>query len=194
MTEVEAMRSNMVKMEAEQAAMVAEVEAQIEHALQSMMMSESDPDDHDIEVVVSPRTSRPSSRRSSITSGGGSRALRSFGTESTLAEDMEAEEDVPEKQQTGANPEDVEPKKLKRFSATQHDAPGDGMNNVDENISERSDRISRKVLEIQQKVGFFWPIRLSRVRHLIIFFFSLRTRLRLMLISKSLRRVIKILP
>ena len=152
------MRLNMVKMEAEQAAMVAEVEAQIEQALQSMVMSESEPDDHDIEAVISPRTSRPSSRRSSTTSGGGSRALRSFGTESTLAEDIEAEaeESVPDKQrQADQNVEencDPEPKKMKRFSATQHDAPGDGMNNVDENISERSDRISRKVLEIQQKV------------------------------------------
>ena len=159
------MRSNMVKMEAEQAAMVAEVEAQIERALQSMMMSESEPDDHDIEAIISPRTSRPSSRRSSVTSGGGSRALRSFGTESTLAEDIEAEEaeagagaepSVPDKQQHGdqkvEEKEELEPKKMKRFSATQQDAPGDGMNNVDENISERSDRISRKVLEIQQKV------------------------------------------
>jgi EEF1A N-terminal glycine/lysine methyltransferase len=154
------MRTNIVRMEAEQAAMVAEVEAQIERALQSMIMSESDPDDHDIEVIVSPHTSRPSSRRSSVTSGSGSRALRSFGTESTLAEDIEAEAEpsVPEKQkqtQAEQNPEekaDAEPKKLKRFSATQHDAPGDGMNTVDENISERSDRISRKVLEIQQKV------------------------------------------
>ena len=157
MTEVEAMRTNMVKMEAEQAAMVAEVEAQIEHALQSMMMSESDPDDHDI-AIISPRTSRPSSRRSSVTSGGGSRALRSFGTESTLAEDVEAEESIPDKQQQADQNSDekvdTEPTKIKRFSATQHDAPGDGMNNVDENISERSDRISRKVLEIQQKVRF----------------------------------------
>jgi hypothetical protein len=86
-TEVEAMRTNIVRMEAEQAAMVAEVEAQIERALQSMILSESDPDDHDIEVIISPRTSRPTSRRSSVTSGSGSRALRSFGTESTLAED-----------------------------------------------------------------------------------------------------------
>ncbi|KAF8591827.1 hypothetical protein K439DRAFT_1325868 [Ramaria rubella] len=161
--ELEEMRQNMIKMEDERSAMVAEVEAQIERALQSMMMSESEPEnvhDEELEGPISPRTSRPSSRRSSVTSGSGSRALRSFGTETTLAEDVEAEAEGDHPDADKLSPDDAakrgedhEIKKLKRFSATQRDSPGDGMNAVDENISERSDRISRKVLEIQQKAN-----------------------------------------
>ena len=153
MSELEDMRTNMEKMEEERAAMVAEVEAQIERALHSMIMSDPEPDDPELEDVASPRTSHPTSRRSSVTSG--PRALRSFGTETTLAEDAEAEaEAAASDKQTREQEEllDVEPKKLKRFSATQRDSPGDGMDAVDEGISEKSDRISRKVLEIQQKV------------------------------------------
>jgi hypothetical protein len=149
--------------------MVAEVEAQIERALQSMMVSESDPDDHEPDGGMSPRPSRPSSRRSSVTSGTGARHIRSLGTNSILAEDTEAEaaeasdaqkekEKEKEKEKTDVeneekkDGEEVEPTKLKRFSATQRDMPGDGIYAVDQNISERSDRISRKVMEIQQKV------------------------------------------
>ncbi|KAF8516154.1 DENN domain-containing protein [Hysterangium stoloniferum] len=161
--ELDDMRMNMAKMEEERAAMVAEVEAQIERALQSMMVSESEPDDHEPDGGMSPRPSRPSSRRSSVTSGTGARALRSFDTNTTLAENPEAEaaealEAEKEKEKTDVetetkkDAEEVEPTKLKRFSATQRDMPGDGIYAVDENISERSDRISRKVMEIQQKL------------------------------------------
>lgn len=176
--ELEQMRQNMIKMEEERAAMMAEVEAQIERALQSMMVSESEPEDQDrLLSFTSPRHSRPSSRRSSITSANGSRPPRSFGANAPLTEDTEGEEAAAEEgkkstaNRNGNNAEtdkdksntekdsdkdkeqkgEVEPKKLKRFSATR-EHPGDSIYAVDENISERSDRISRKVLEIQQKV------------------------------------------
>jgi len=164
------MRLNMARMEEERAAMVAEVEAQIERALQSMMISESEPEDRDMMVY-----SRPTSRRSSVTSasGAGGRGLRSFG--STLVEEREAEEEaareeerreekvrafVEEKERAekeakekASEGEKEEPKKLKRFSATQRDSRIDGMMAVDENITDKSDKISKKVMEIQQKVG-----------------------------------------
>jgi hypothetical protein len=45
------------------------------------------------------------------------------------------------------------PTKVKRFSAsTGTEGQQDGMTAVDEGISERSDRIAQKVLQIQQKV------------------------------------------
>ncbi|KIJ26929.1 hypothetical protein M422DRAFT_191607 [Sphaerobolus stellatus SS14] len=165
MLELEEMRQNMARMEDERAAMVAEVEAQIERALQSMIISESEPEDPN--MVYSPRHSRPSSRRSSVTSASGGRMLRSFGTGSTLAEDREAEEAATAEEESGREYEkeeeykdgkdgknkdelEVEPKKLKRFSAPNRD---EGMITVDENITERSDKISKKVMEIQAKVG-----------------------------------------
>lgn len=179
--ELEQMRQNMIRMEEERAAMMAEVEAQIERALQSMMVSESEPEDQDrLLSYTSPRHSRPSSRRSSINSANGSRPPRSFGVSGPLTEDVEAEEEAAagdnklqagktdsekdkflkatgkEKEQEKKEKEqetEVEPKKLKRFSATR-ELPGDSIYAVDENISERSDRISRKVMEIQQKVFF----------------------------------------
>ncbi|GJJ09686.1 hypothetical protein Clacol_003910 [Clathrus columnatus] len=165
--ELEQMRQHMVKMEEERAAMMAEVEAQIERALQSMMVSESEPEDQDrVLSFTSPRPSRPSSRRSSVNSASGPRPSRRLGADGPLPEDVEAEEEAtqykphkskddekerPSKEKEKENEEEIEPKKLKRFSATR-DLPGDSIYAVDENISERSDRISRKVLEIQQKL------------------------------------------
>lgn len=157
LVELEEMRSSMARMEEERAAMVAEVEAQIERALQSMVFSESETDDHDPNLTSSPRPSRPSSRRSSVTSAsGGGRGLRSFGTGSTLTEDVEAEEAAVAESKEESEKEKVvavEPIKLKRFSATQRDMQADVMITVDENITERSDKISKKVMEIQQKVS-----------------------------------------
>ncbi|KAI6133068.1 AEX-3 domain-containing protein [Pisolithus croceorrhizus] len=46
----------------------------------------------------------------------------------------------------------VSPTRKKRFSATQEETVQDGMTAVDEGISERSDRIAQKVLQIQQKL------------------------------------------
>jgi nicotinamide N-methyltransferase len=113
-------------------------------------------------------SSRPDSRASSVsrsrrTSDTAKRPLRSFGTESTLAESYEEDEVeriVPKQldRETGTIPEAEEeetpasPNRKKRFSASETDLPQDGMNAVDEGISQKSDRIAQKVLEIQQKV------------------------------------------
>ncbi|CAA7265804.1 unnamed protein product [Cyclocybe aegerita] len=163
MLELERMRETMERMEQERAEMVAEVEAQIERALASMTVGIDDSDYG---------SSRPQSRLSNASGSlsrrpsdaAKSRHLRSFGTESTLAEsygeDIETiEEDDSEKpvRETGTIVEDDEEEqqtatKKKRFSASEMDAPQDGMNAVDEGISQKSDKIAQKVLEIQQKL------------------------------------------
>ncbi|KAJ7786304.1 hypothetical protein B0H16DRAFT_1489998 [Mycena metata] len=144
--ELERMRETMERMEQERAEMVAEVEAQIERALASM--------------------ARPGSRatsRSRRTSDATKRPLRSFGTESTLAESYEAADLDMEHvkkldRETDTIPEGEEedlpasPNRKKRFSASETDMPQDGMNAVDEGISQKSDRIAQKVLQIQQKL------------------------------------------
>lgn len=157
MLELERMKETMDKMEQERAEMVAEVEAQIERALASMAV-ELDDSDYG--------SSRPHSRLSNASGtlsrrpsdAAKSRHLRSFETESTLAEsngeDMENEKAGRE---TGTIVEDEEEEpsvtKKKRFSASDVDIPQDGMNAVDEGISQKSDKIAQKVLEIQQKAG-----------------------------------------
>jgi nicotinamide N-methyltransferase len=160
------MKETMEKMELERAEMVAEVEAQIEMALASMAV---DVDDSDEGGTGSHTGSRPHSRLSSTsgqqrsrrTSDAGKRVLRSFGTESTLAESyVDGKDDAlvgRSERGTGTIVEDDEesapsPKK-KRFSATEVDMPQDGMNAVDEGISQKTDRIAQKVFEIQQKVS-----------------------------------------
>lgn len=169
------MRETMERMEQERAEMVAEVEAQIERALASMAV---DVDESDYGGEFS---SRPGSRMSaSARSVNGSRSrrtsdavkdgsqennasrLRSFGTESTLAEAYERGMDdtlvaaskseretdtITEEEETPVSPT------KKRFSATQSEVVQDGMMAVDEGISERSDKIAQKVLQIQQKVS-----------------------------------------
>ena len=159
--ELERMRETMERMEQERAEMIAEVEAQIERALASMAV---DMDDSDY------GGSRPSSRLSSRSapsalhrSGSRPRPLRSFSTESTLTDLYAAgngREDVGTKSHRTATVEEVEEpsedpdlsKRRKRFSATQLDAPQDGMSAVDEGISQKSDSIAQKVLDIQRKV------------------------------------------
>lgn len=157
------MRETMERMEQERAEMVAEVEAQIERALASMAV-ELDDSDYG--------SSRPQSRLSNVSGTRSRRAsdaskarhLRSFGTESTLAEsyaeDIEAVEEEEETTETIlretstiAEDEEEEPTtKKKRFSASELEVPQDGMIAVDEGISQKSDKIAQKVLEIQQKV------------------------------------------
>lgn len=168
--ELQKMRDTMDNMEQERAEMVAEVEAQIEKALASMAVdiddSDEDDDSRSASRVSSPsigRISRPNSRtsRSRRTSDAGSRKqLRSFGTESTLVETYEtmreeaqgklelAKEDVIEEEDEALQ----SPTKNNRFSSSGGDGQQDGMTAVDEGISERSDRIAAKVLQIQQKV------------------------------------------
>lgn len=174
--ELEQMRETMEKMEEERAEMIAEVEAQIERALAHMAV---DVDDSDY------GGSRPSSRMSSRSapsapshrrgSDARSRPLRSFSTESTLAEsysggDMrdeftlkperatgtvleepeEEEERADEVEREKAQLEKERQKKQKRFSAAEMEQ--DGMKAVDEGISQKSDKIAQKVLQIQRKV------------------------------------------
>nr|GAT44186.1 predicted protein [Mycena chlorophos] len=159
MAELERMRETMEKMEQERAEMVAEVEAQIERALASMAV--------DIESDYG--SSRPSSRASSLPSSRATsrsrrgsetkRPLRSFSTDSTLADEYQASAVVskPLDRETQTIPEAEEEEipaspRSKRFSVTDVDAQQDGMIAVDESISLKSDRIAQKVLEIQQKL------------------------------------------
>ena len=162
------MREQMEQMEDERAQMIAEVEAQIERALAHMAV---DVDDSDY------GGSRPSSRMSSRSApstyrrasdagrGPQPRMLRSFSTESTLAESFANGDDLVKTERvTGTVLEEDEPedssgaevdktKKKKRFSAVD-DPLRDGMNAVDEGISQKSDKIALKVLQIQRKVSF----------------------------------------
>lgn len=161
------MKDAMDTMELERADMIAEVEAQIERALASMAVGVDDSD----------YGSRPSSRLSNASSAprsrrpsdaGKSRHLRSFGTESTLAESYEGGELrgpilAPTERANGTIQEDQEEdedgtdtaeiKRKKRFSASEVDAPQDGMVAVDQGITEKSDKIAQKVFEIQAKVS-----------------------------------------
>ncbi|CDO71579.1 hypothetical protein BN946_scf184911.g49 [Trametes cinnabarina] len=168
--ELEQMRQTMEKMEEERAEMIAEVEAQIERALAHMAV---DVDDSDY------GGSRPSSRLSSRSapsairrgdSRSRSRPLRSFSTESTLAEsyaggasgDLRDGFAMQPERPTGTVLEDPEAeaeedvekvqKAKKRFSAADMDAQQDGMKAVDEGISQKSDKIAQKVLQIQRKL------------------------------------------
>jgi EEF1A N-terminal glycine/lysine methyltransferase len=164
------MRETMDFMEQERAEMVAEVEAQIEKALASMAVDIDDSDEYDSQPGSrassrsASRISRPNSRtsRSRRTSDAGMRVkqLRSFGTESTLVEsydamreeahaklDLAKEEVIEEEDEAPASPT-----RKKRFSSSGAEGQPDGMTAVDEGISERSDRIAQKVLQIQQKV------------------------------------------
>ncbi|KAH9849744.1 AEX-3 domain-containing protein [Lenzites betulinus] len=169
--ELEDMRTTMEKMEEERAEMIAEVEAQIERALAHMAV---DVDDSDY------GGSRPSSRMSSRSAPAPRRPLRSFGTESTLAEAYSAGDlreeftlkperatgtllEQPEEEERAAaategereqreKEQDEKEKKKKRFSAADMDAQQDGMKAVDEGISQKSDKIAQKVLQIQRKL------------------------------------------
>jgi hypothetical protein len=164
MLELSRMKETMDRMEEERAEMVAEVEAQIERALASMAV---DIDESDY------GGSRSSSRLSSASAPSRSRRasdaakahhLRSFGTESTLAEAYdEGDEESPQGNKSEMTTETIQeddeedlpstPSRKKRFSASEVDAPQDGMNAVDEGISQKSEKIAQKVLQIEQKVS-----------------------------------------
>ncbi|KAF9453813.1 hypothetical protein P691DRAFT_755175 [Macrolepiota fuliginosa MF-IS2] len=156
--ELSRMKDTMEKMEIERAEMVAEVEAQIERALASMAVDieESDYAASRPQSRLS-STSRPQSRRPSD-AGAKNKALRSFATDSTLAEKLEeGEADNAEATKKELIPEEPEsepspPPRKKRFSASEVDMPQDGMSAVDEGISFKSDKIAQKVMEIQQKL------------------------------------------
>lgn len=136
--ELKQMREAMEKMEEERAEMMAEVEAQIERALQSMNADDIEVDESDY------AGSRPASRAS-----GAPRSRRASdaqappaGTDPALAEsykELKKEQTTEEK-----------PKNQRRFSAALPDQ--DGMAAVDEGITDKSDKIAQKVLQIQRKV------------------------------------------
>ncbi|KDQ05918.1 hypothetical protein BOTBODRAFT_122115 [Botryobasidium botryosum FD-172 SS1] len=166
MIELERMRVNMDEMERERAQMVAEVEAQIEKALQSMAFSDglSISDSSRPGSVFSTRPNSPS-----VNSVG--RPVRSIGTASTLAGDEdvksgdEKERHLIEMMEdtTAVHPAgDGEPLtevRLRKFSATHMDAAADGLKGMDHGITEKSDQVAQKVLQIQQKVrspSFVW--------------------------------------
>ncbi|KIK70981.1 hypothetical protein GYMLUDRAFT_185209 [Collybiopsis luxurians FD-317 M1] len=161
LAELATMKETMEAMELERADMIAEVEAQIERALASMAVGVDESDYG---------SSRPSSRlsnASSTRSRGPSdaskpRNLRSYGTESTLAESYRGDGPIlaPTERANGTIQEDVEEEenanvevlKKKRFSASDVDPPQDGMGAVDDKITERSDKVTEKILEIQTKL------------------------------------------
>jgi EEF1A N-terminal glycine/lysine methyltransferase len=164
------MRDTMEIMEQERAEMVAEVEAQIEKALASMAVDIDDSDEYDSQPGSrassrsANRISRPNSRasRSRRTSDAAQRMkqIRSFGTESTLVESYDAMREETQAKLDLSKEEVIEEEEdemldsptKKRFSAPGNEGQPDGMTAVDEGISERSDRIAQKVLQIQQKV------------------------------------------
>jgi len=171
-TELQRMREQMEQMEEERAQMVAEVEAQIESALASMADGIVDAEDGSVysdedaprsESHLSDQPSRPQSRVSthSTKSRGRSKSrqsrLRSFATDSTLADSYnEAVSSGQLERQTDTIQESNEeeaanlsPRK-KRFSNSE--IAQDGMAAVDAGISQKSDNIAQKVLEIQQKL------------------------------------------
>ncbi|TRM66313.1 AEX-3 domain-containing protein [Schizophyllum amplum] len=164
MVELEQMRETMERMELERAEMVAEVEAQIERALASMAV-DIDDSEYGSERTHSRLSSRPGSRMSSraqspLSPRSSGRHLRSFPTESTLAEHYgegapeghngvtPIKEDREEEEDSGTHDEEAR-EKAKRFSATKDEL---GMQAVDEGIALKSEGIAKKVLEIQQKV------------------------------------------
>ncbi|KAL4243513.1 DENN domain-containing protein [Abortiporus biennis] len=159
--ELERMREQMVKMEDERAEMIAEVEAQIERALASMAV---DMEESDFESRPGSRMSSrsaPSTLRRPSDGSVRQRPLRSFSTESTLAESYQGDRDevltkTDIRSSTVPEEEEEDPvasaKKKKRFSASRADLPQDGMNAVDEGISLQSDRIAQKVWQIQRKL------------------------------------------
>jgi EEF1A N-terminal glycine/lysine methyltransferase len=163
--ELENMRSTMARMEQEREDMMAEVEAQIELALTSMTANlDLDDDDDDNygsrpQSVMSSR-SRPRSRRPSDAMSAGTH-LRSIATDSTLAEAYkELDQDAARRKlgstlvEENEEEEPPSPVQMRRFSISEPDLSQDGgMRTMDEGISEKSDKIAEKVMQIQQKVG-----------------------------------------
>lgn len=165
---MENMREQMEKMEEERADMIAEVEAQIERALASMAVGVDASDDELQYDGASDAASatRGRSRKSSLAKKSSKRHLRSFPTDTTLAEAVPAVPSIRKSDDTMSNKDKVNETVIeeekeedvilqsptkKRFSAHIEDG-NDGMKAVDEGISEKSDRIAQKVLQIQQKV------------------------------------------
>lgn len=145
-TELERMRAEIERMESERASMIAEVEAQIERALSSMAFSETESD------IGAGGGSRASSRRPSFRAG--SAAGSAFGDvrDESIAEedgDVDAVAVETSKHESAVKKEDGA--KVQNFDGTAA-LPDGNMNAVDMGITEKSERIARKVLAIQEKV------------------------------------------
>jgi nicotinamide N-methyltransferase len=179
LTELEQMREAMVKMEQERLEMVAEVEAQIERALLSMQV-DMDDDESDYESRSGSRMSTRSGARTPHTGGARTpnrkhsdasyQGHRSHsGTESTLVdyENREPETIIPVvDRSTDIIEEEEEPPlspNKKRFSAYEEiiNTHQDAMVAVDQGITEKSDRIAQKVLQIQKKVSYLGSVSLA---------------------------------
>lgn len=173
--DMENMRSEMEKMEEERAEMIAEVEAQIESALASMAVgvdvSDEDGQYDGASDAASAKSRGPRSRKGSIAKQPSKRHLRTFPTDTTLAEPVPAVPSLNKLDETASKVETVAEEKgeeppesptKKRFSAHAEDG-NDGMKAVDEGISERSDRIAQKVLQIQQKVRVELPLVVASI-------------------------------
>ncbi|EJD47768.1 hypothetical protein AURDEDRAFT_113372 [Auricularia subglabra TFB-10046 SS5] len=147
--ELEKMRQEIERMEGERAAMIQEVEAQIERALASMAFSETESD-----IGGSPSQSssrRPSFARAASATGSAFGDVRS----ESIAE--ETDDGEPLETPTSRKPvEEKEKEKETKVEAQNFDGsaamPDSNMSAVDMGITEKSDRIARKVLAIQEKL------------------------------------------
>ncbi|KAF8309866.1 AEX-3 domain-containing protein [Cantharellus anzutake] len=172
--ELERMREEMEEMERERSQMIAEVEAQIERALVSIAFSDGNSDLSDL-VISRPGSamsshrsdSRPSSRNGGGPETGSSHnhTLRSFGTATTLAEEqaMALVESHPNGGESTVtigpvrevtdkrSPTALSEKALRRFSVTKRDH-SDALGGMDRSISERSDAVAQRMLQIQRKL------------------------------------------
>ncbi|KAL5535522.1 hypothetical protein ACEPAF_3616 [Sanghuangporus sanghuang] len=159
--ELENMRSAMQKMEDERDKLVAEVEMQIERALQSMSMSIEMSDSEEDGSQLGGENSAVSSRSSSRV--GSSHATRSpMRTQSidsaTLAGTAESEEITKHSLETTTIAEEEEEEApvstTMNIDATETavDRSQDAMVAVDEGIHSNTDRIAQSVLQIQQKL------------------------------------------
>jgi nicotinamide N-methyltransferase len=166
--EVAEMREQMRGLEEEREAMIKEVEAQIETAIQAMAVGVDAPGeeldfDSGDEQAGGEAWRRIKSRKNSIASLKkikSSGHLRSFPTDTTLSEfppmpvrqkeSMESEQSTKASLDKRVDDQDEAAVNLKRFSALANDE--DGMVAVDAGIMQSSDRIAQKVQQIQQKV------------------------------------------
>lgn len=185
MIELERMREEMDEMERERSQMIAEVEAQIEHALVSMAFSDN-MSDAPLSEGAGASLSRPNSALSSAAAssrndGSQGHHLRSFATGTTLAENVDLidshpageelgarlsptmmttvkevdEETLPDASRRAPSAEPLSEKALRRFSATRRESHADSLRGVDYGIAERTDAVAQKMLQIQQKVRFW---------------------------------------
>lgn len=163
MIELENMRLAMQGMEEERDKLVAEVESQIERALQSMSMSiemsDSEEDNSNVDGDSSAASSRSASKVGSRRSSNATRSpMRTQSIDSaTLAGTTESDEIIKHSLETTTIAEEEEeqpPTTTMNIDATEPavDRSQDAMVAVDEGIHSTTDRIAQSVLQIQQKV------------------------------------------